>query len=156
MDINDGVVYQNNYIAFKNGMIFNLHGDEIKGYTNRGGYPQSVFNGRTREFHKVISDCFIENSENLRDVNHKNGNKLDSSIDNLERLTHSENVIHAYEHGLIKPQYGEEHHNAKLTENDIRYIRSSDKSSYQIARELNVDSSTVRDIRRGKTWRHVK
>lgn len=156
LNLYDGVIYENNYIAFKNGMIFNLHGERMIGGINRNGYRQGIFNGHNRDYHKIIADCFIPNEDNLRDINHKNGNKLDLNIENLERTTHSDNVKHAYRTGLEKVVVGESHHNHKLTEDDICYIRASKESSYKLAKELNVDSSTVRDARIGKTWRHVK
>lgn len=156
LHIDDGVIYQDNYIVFKNGTIFNLHGRLISGGVDKSGYRHGLFNGRNRDFHKIIADCFIENPDNLRDVNHKNGNKLDLDVDNLERTTHSDNIIHAYKMGLIQVQRGEEHHRSKLTESDVRSIRSSNKSSRQLAREFGVDSSTINDVRNNKTWRHVK
>lgn len=156
LNADDGVVYHNKYIAFRNGMIFNLGGNIMHGSINKSGYYHGLIDGIDRDYHKVIAECFLDNPENFRDVNHKNGNKLDLNVDNLEYTTHSDNVIHAYRTGLTKPQIGEAHHNSKITEDDVRYIRTSDKSSSKLSAELGIDSSTIRDIRRRKTWRHVK
>lgn len=52
--------------------------------------------------HRVLAESFIPNPENKRTVNHKYGNKLNNSIDNLEWCTHSENNKHAYDTGLKK------------------------------------------------------
>lgn len=93
----DGVVYENNYVVFRNGMIFNLHGKQMIGGIGKNGYRHGIIGRRNRDYHKIVADCFIPNPEGLRDVNHKNGNKLDNRVDNLERVTHSENVIHAFE-----------------------------------------------------------
>lgn len=152
----DAVIYENNYLVFENGMIFNLQGERMTGNVGRGGYRHGIFNGRNRDHHKVIADCFIPNPGNLRDVNHKNGNKLDLRVENLERTTHADNVIHAYKNGLMKAVYGEKHPHAKLTEDDVRYIRSSTKTTAELAREMNLHCTTVRDIRNRKSWRHVK
>lgn len=156
LDINDGVIYEDNYLAFDNGIIFNLHGERMMGGINKSGYRQGIFNGHHRDHHRIIADCFIDNPNNLRDVNHKNGIKLDLDIRNLERTTHADNIKHAYETGLERKVFGEDHHNHKLTEEDVRYIRSCDLSSYALARELRVDSSTIRDIRTRRTWRNVE
>lgn len=156
LDPDDGVIYQDNYIAFRNGMIFNLHGEPMRGGVNKNGYRQGIFNGHTRDHHKVLADCFIENPDNLRDVNHKNGNKLDLNVSNLERTTHADNVIHAYKTGLMHGQAGESNHNSKLTEADIRYIRSSAQTTAELSREMNLHYTTVRDIRNKESWRHVK
>ena len=159
----DGVVYENNYVAFENGMIFNLHGELMKGSVNKKtGYRQGIFNGRNRDHHKVLADCFIPNPHNLRDVNHKNGNKLDLQISNLERMTHADNVRHAYRTGLERKRCGEEHHAHKLTKKDVKYIRSvyskrdSNYGAVALANKFNVDRTTIHDIVNRRTWRDVE
>jgi hypothetical protein len=43
-----------------------------------------------------MAEAFIENSVNKTEVNHKDGNKLNNDLSNLEWVTHSENILHAY------------------------------------------------------------
>lgn len=64
-----------------------------------------------RYLHRLLAEHFIDNPKNLPQVNHKDGNKLNCSIDNLEWVSVQENVIHAYKHGLINPVCGEKHPN---------------------------------------------
>jgi len=64
-----------------------------------------------RYVHRLIAIHFIKNDKNLPQINHKDGNKLNNSIDNLEWCTVQENVIHAYKHGLINHVCGENHPN---------------------------------------------
>lgn len=161
LDPDDGVIYDDNYIVFDNGMIFNLHGERMRGAVNRSGYRQGIFNGHTRDHHKVIADCFIPNPNNLRDVNHKNGDKLDLRIENLERTTHADNVIHAYNNGLITKQYGENHHAHKLTYKDVEYIRSVYKRGSRtfggaaLARKFGVDRTTISAVVNEETWVNI-
>ena len=53
--------------------------------------------------HRLVATAFIPNPLNLREVNHLDGNKKNNSIHNLEWSTSSQNQIHAYTTGLIKP-----------------------------------------------------
>lgn len=54
--------------------------------------------------HRIVATTFIENPLNKNTINHKDGNKCNNSIDNLEWMTSKENSIHAVETGLINSQ----------------------------------------------------
>ena len=51
-------------------------------------------------WHRIIAETFIPNPNNLPCVNHKDGNKQNNSIDNLEWCTQQENVNHAWKNGM--------------------------------------------------------
>lgn len=55
--------------------------------------------------HRLVAIAFIENTLNKPTVNHKDGNPLNNSIDNLEWSTYSENQKHAYKNGLVTPKH---------------------------------------------------
>lgn len=77
-----------------------------KFHINEDGYPViGLFDGKKEKkfkVHKIVALAFIPNPENKPEVNHKDGNKLNNSINNLEWVTHAENMEHWVSSGLLK------------------------------------------------------
>ena len=107
--------YNNNYYITKEGKVY------ISNYRNTGvakemkpriiaGYyalgledPKSTSKNRIQKIHKIhrlLGEYFIPNPENKPCINHKDGNKLNNSLNNLEWATISENTKHAYANKL--------------------------------------------------------
>jgi hypothetical protein len=57
---------------------------------------------KSERVHKLVALAFIKNLDNKPQVNHKDGNKLNNHIDNLEWVTAAENNIHAWLNGLCE------------------------------------------------------
>lgn len=71
------------------------------------GYPAVIITQgkairKCYTIHKLMALAFIPNPENKSSVNHKDGNKTNNHIDNLEWMTSKENVQHAWENGLFE------------------------------------------------------
>ncbi len=60
----------------------------------------------TRSVHRMIAEAFIPNPQNKPEVNHKDGNRLNNKLSNLEWVTKKENMDHAVATGLIDNPYG--------------------------------------------------
>jgi NUMOD4 motif/HNH endonuclease len=95
----------NRRVNHKNGSI-TINARLLKPRVKKWGYLEVRLsknaNAFTKFIHILLAEAFIPNPENKKEVNHKNGKRLDNSLSNLEWVTHSENVKHAYDNGLIK------------------------------------------------------
>ena len=146
----------------KNGEI-KSHGKIIKGEICKNGYKRIHVsnNGVQYKFlvHRLVAETFIPNPNNLPCVNHKDGNKLNNSVENLEWVSYSENQIHAYKMGL-KSADGVKNGQHKLTEKDVLYIRKHyvkgkhcENNSYGLANKFGVSAKTIQQIVNGVTWK---
>ena len=93
---------ENGYFASPRGNIYNRHGGLMASAVDHCGYRHTILNGKNRNIHRVIAETFIPNPNNLPCVNHKDGNKQNNRVDNLEWCTHSENTLHSFRTGLQK------------------------------------------------------
>ena len=57
---------------------------------------------QSKKIHRLVANAFIPNPHNKPQVNHIDGNKKNNSVDNLEWVTASENMKHAYDSGIKK------------------------------------------------------
>ena len=56
-----------------------------------------------RKAHRLVAEAFIPNPDNLPQINHKDGNRANNQVSNLEWCTAKENTIHSWREGLAKP-----------------------------------------------------
>lgn len=71
-----------------------------------GYYATELYQDGTplrRRVHRLVAEAFIPNPDNKPQVNHIDGDKLNNNVENLEWVDNSENMIHAYQTGLVKP-----------------------------------------------------
>ena len=61
--------------------------------------------------HKMVYETHIGEINKSLDINHIDGNKLNNSFNNLEQVSRSENMLHAYKLGLRKPSIMQRHKN---------------------------------------------
>lgn len=93
------------------------------------------------------------------ECNHKNGNGFDNHVDNLEWVTHSENLKHYYSELNGQGPVGELNGRAVLTSRQVVEIRNIYAAKYYSQREIgemfNVSGNTISTIVRRKSWRHI-
>lgn len=110
----------------------------------------------TRLVHHLIALAFIGERQSGITVNHKDGNKLNNHVDNLEYATLAENVLHARRLLKVGIHLGSKNGNSKLSEELIDAIRIDNRLQRVIADEYGMTQSSISKIKLGIYWRHVK
>lgn len=124
-------------------------GDRIlAGSYHSDGYIFTTIKGTQIPIHRFVANAFIPNPDNLPEVNHKDGNKMNNSVENLEWVTRSENQKHAVEMGL-QPK-GLSTYKGKFTEEQREKIKnlwnSGKYSRREMARMYGVSHTCINDI----------
>ena len=104
-----------------------------------------------------VANAFIPNPENKAEVNHKSGDKLDNSVNNLEWMTHQENSLHR--NAVLLKNVGEAVHTAKMTSTqviEIRKMRAETKLSCRaIGEKFGVNGAAVYAAVMRRSWKHI-
>ena len=117
----------NNYYIYDNGDVLNISTNKIlKGSIGENGYKYyrlSKDNNKTMFYaHRLVAEHFLENPNFLPIVNHKDGNKLNNQLSNLEWVSYSENTKHAHDNNLIKQVSKREYYKEDLENEQWRKI----------------------------------
>ena len=129
-----------------------------KGYLSIGLYGERNGIKKSRAFsvHRLVATMFIENPENLPMVNHKDGDKQNPNVDNLEWCTSYYNNMHAISNGLRRS--GEDSPLSKITNKTVEEVCELLELGWKnkdIANELNISYSTVQNIRNRTCWKSI-
>lgn len=137
-------------------------GGLMKLVEHNGGYLSVVFSaeGVRKSFlaHRVVAEAFIPNPNNLPWINHKDANKRNNAVDNLEWCTAQENYQHAAMLGLLPPKFGSEKGTAKLNEEVVFVIKKMIKLGFtnkRLAEIFEVSTAPISYIRNNQAWTHV-
>lgn len=104
--------------------------------------------------HRLVARAFLDETAPFTHVNHKDGNKLNNKVENLEWCSSKENTQHAWRIGLCRPLIGDKNGNTKLKDRDIEVIRDARIRKInisEIASVFNVSQATVSKVCRFKT-----
>ena len=113
---------------------------------------------RTIRAHRLIWWLFKGPIPDGLEINHKNGDKFDNIIGNLELLTHKENVQHSFDELGRQGVRGKLHHNAKLDRFqvlDIRRLHEMGEKKDKLAREFKVSIQNIHAIVNRVSWKHL-
>lgn len=147
-----------NYIVYSDGRVFSKRrGIFLVPNVDGGGYlwvraPKAV------KIHRLLAIHFMPNPRCFPVINHKDGNKQNNSLSNLEWCTIKHNAKHAFDTGLNKPRFGADNPASKIKYIDAMVIKEALIKGHKgsdIARYFKVSRSTIYRVRTLKTWRDV-
>lgn len=134
----------------------------LKPCVNSSNYKKFVLKGKNLYAHRLVAEAFIPNDNNLEEVNHKDGNKWNNNVTNLEWVTKSENSIHAFENGLRNisgyTRYRVAKSDHRFSSQDVEEMFSlynDGMSKKEIAKKFKCYDSTVCNILNGKTYKQI-
>jgi hypothetical protein len=141
------------------GVVIGKSGKYMKGSYNRKGYlTVSVYledyKSKTIPVHRMVAELFIPNSvPEKNQVNHKDGDKSNNTVDNLEWCTNLENMCHAtYSLG----HHSLENHNKAILKNsdivEISELFMRGYSNEEVAVIYNTTNHSIGRIRQKKNW----
>lgn len=145
------------YSITESGEIFNSDGQECVPYIESNGYLRITLGGTRKYVHQLVAITYVPNPDNLPEVNHDDGDKMNNFYKNLEWMTHADNVKHGHRTGLTN-NVGSNHGMAKLTDEAVREIRiqlSTGKTQREIAYDFGISQQLVSKIKTKANWKHI-
>ena len=150
-----------NYIVTKEGSIISKYtGKQLYVHTNKKGYQfvRMYVDGIAKTYlvHRVIAEVHIPRMVGKYEVNHKDGNKANNAVWNLEWVTAKENVKHSVDTGLVKR--GSDRPNAKLSDEKVlqmRSLREQGMNYYELGRLFDMSYQSAHRVCTRQTYTHI-
>lgn len=152
--------YEGLYEVSNTGKVKDLKGNIKPMYKNNKGYfcLSLYYKGKTYHptVHRLVAKAFIPNLNNYAQINHKDCDKSNNNVDNLEWC----NQRYNYNEGMKTFQYSknEEHYFAKLKNSDIPIIYELYKLGFTrvtVSRIFNINPSSLEAIEKGISYREL-
>lgn len=147
--------HNSTYQISKEGKLKGRYNKDISGFVIRGGYRHLKINlnGKIKQcaVHRLVYETWVGPIPEGMQINHKDGNKQNNHIDNLELVTARENLIHSYKVLNRNRASGLRINTAKLSPDDIlKVLEMYDKggTQRQIAKAFNMGQYAI--------WRQIK
>lgn len=150
------------YLISDEGEVFSLFSNRLlKLSESKNGYlvVNLRIDGKSqpRYVHRLVAEVFLPAVEGKPHINHKNANKHDNRIENLEWCTNIENLKHAFDNNLIRS--GSQCTQAKLSEQDVENICKMFSEGLTTGQILLVypttNRNTLNNIRSRRCWTRV-
>ena len=152
-------------VSDKGRIMNNTTGKILTLTPDKGGYLTigfACFSRKQKRFtvHRIVALMFIPNPDpkNKTTVNHKDGDKTNNCVENLEWLSNSDNVKDMYAKGRHPTKKGEDVPNSKYTNEQIHTICKMLEMGYsnkQISIATNVPKNIIGFIKKRALWTHI-
>lgn len=130
-----------------------LNGKEKKTWNNNG-YKMFWYQGKNLYVHRFVATQYIPNPDNLPEVNHKDGDKQNNHVDNLEWVTRKENHHHAMKMKLWGRNVVNRRHFNDEQVQEIKKLYNEKKIGYRrLGKIYNVNKNRIRDLIKGYTYK---
>lgn len=143
-------IYGNIYSDFKTSRKKLPIGEykKLKCTPDSTGYRKVIINGKKYLLHRIVYETFYPYFDKSTLVLHKDGNKLNNSIENLYHGSYSDNSKDALKHGVCS--------RSKLNENQVKKILElSNLRVNELSKMFDVSRWTISRILKGKTWEYI-
>lgn len=127
----------------------------LKPFLNTSGYLSVKIHGITKQVHSLVNFAFRGKISRGHHIDHIDGNKLNNRLNNLEEVTHSENIRRAYSLGL-RCSKGDRSNRAILCSREIPKIKQMREKGFtnkEIASKYGVHLSTISKVITGVNWK---
>jgi hypothetical protein len=103
--------YKDYYEVYEDGRIYSYKSNKfMKPFCVGSNYLGVAINRKPEYVHRIVASCYIEKIDGKTEINHKDKNKFNNSVENLEWVTHKENIIHSFKTdrgaGFVKGKSG--------------------------------------------------
>jgi hypothetical protein len=141
------------YSTMKNKIV------KISTIVHSSGYLVVGIDNSSHKVHRLLAKTYLGlTDESDLVVNHKDFNKTNNSLDNLELVTYKQNAVHARLGGRFKKKFGEDNPMSKHTEEKILLLRRMCELGLhdkEVGSILNMHPRDVGRIRLRRRWSHI-
>lgn len=167
VEVRDIPGYEGLYYITDTGVVISMHYGyprELKSFPIESGYHKLRLKkdgvGKSCYVHRLLAHAFIGDPTGM-DINHKDGDKSNNVLGNIEIVSRAENMAHARENGLHTPSKNSSHLRRALSDEQViaaraEYIpKTRGYGPKALAKKYGVSETTMENVLSGLTYKEV-